>query len=143
MLKTLDPLLGPDLLHILRSMGHGDEIALVDANYPAQSAAGRLVRMDGVSATRALQAVLSVFPLDSYVQHSVHTMRVVGDVDAVPEIVAEFRRLVASVDASAACGALERFAFYDRVKGAFAVVVTGERRLYGNILLTKGVIDPD
>lgn len=143
MLKDLDPLLGPELLHILRSMGHGEEIAIVDANYPAQSAAGRLVRMDGVSATRALQAVLSVLPLDAYVRHSVHTMQVVGDADAIPEIVAKFRSLVAAVDESADCGALERFAFYDRVKGAFAVVATGERRLYGNILLTKGVIDPD
>ena len=143
MLKDLDPLLGPDLLHILRSMGHGDEVAIVDANYPAQRTAQRLVRLDGVSATRALQAVLSVLPLDSYVPHSVHTMQVVGDAEAVPEIVAEFRSLVAAVDEGAACGALERFAFYDRVKGAFAVLATGERRLYGNILLTKGVIDPD
>ncbi len=142
MLKNLDPLLGPDLLHILRSMGHGDEIAIVDANYPAQSATERLVRLDGVSAVQVLQAVLSVLPLDAYVEHPVHSMQVVGDVEAVPEVVAEFRRLVASADANAACGALERFAFYDRVKGAFAVVATGERRLYGNILLTKGVIDP-
>ena len=143
MLKDLDPLLGPDLLHILRSMGHGDEVAIVDANYPAQRTAQRLVRLDGVSATRALRAVLSVLPLDSYVPHSVHTMQVVGDAEAVPEVVAEFRSLVAAVDEGAACGALERFAFYDRVKGAFAVLATGERRLYGNILLTKGVIDPD
>ena len=142
-LKNLDPLLGPDLLHILRSMGHGDEVAIVDANYPAQRTAQRLARLDGVCATRALQAVLSVLPLDAYVQHSVHTMQMVGDAHAVPEIVAEFRRLVAAVDESADCGALERFAFYDRVKSAFAVVATGERRLYGNILLTKGVIDPD
>ena len=141
MLKNLDPLLGPELLRILRSMGHGDEIAIVDANYPAQAKAQRLVRLDGVPATRALQAVLSVLPLDAYVQNPVHTMQVVGDADAVPEIVAEFRRLVASADAQAACGALERFAFYDRVKAAFAVVATGERRLYGNILLTKGVIE--
>lgn len=143
MLKNLDPLLGPELLRILRSMGHGDEIAIVDANYPAEARAQRLVRLDGVPATRALQAVLSVLPLDAYVQHPVHTMQVVGDADAVPEIVAEFRRLVASADANAACGALERFAFYDRVQGAFAVVATGERRLYGNILLTKGVIGSD
>lgn len=166
-LKNLDPLLGPDLLHILRSMGHGDEVAIVDANYPAHAAieatridlrdrsaivnanypaqrgAQRLVRLDGVCATRALQAILSVLPLDAYVRHPVLTMQVVGDADAVPEIVAEFRRLVAAVDGSAACGALERFSFYNRVKGAFAVVATGERRLYGNILLTKGVIDPD
>lgn len=143
MLKNLDPLLGPDLLRILRSMGHGDEIAVVDANYPAQATAQRLVRLDGVPATRALQAVLSVLPLDAYVEHPVNTMQVVGDADAVPEIVTEFRRLVALADANAACGALERFAFYDRVKGAFAVVATGERRLYGNILLTKGVVGPD
>ena len=143
MLKNLDSLLGPELLRILRSMGHGDEIAIVDANYPAQAKARQLVRLDGVPATRALQTVLSVLPLDAYVQNPVHTMQVVGDADAVPEIVAEFRHLVASADANAACGTLERFAFYDRVQGAFAVVATGERRLYGNILLTKGVIAPD
>ena len=143
MLKNLDPLLGPELLHILRGMGHGDEIAIVDANYPAEGMARRLVRLDGVSAAQALRAVLSVLPLDAYVEHPVHTMQVVGDIEAVPEVVAEFRRLVASADADAACGTLDRFAFYDRVKGAFAVVATGERRLYGNILLTKGVIDPE
>ena len=143
MLKNLDPLLSPHLLQILRSMGHGDEIAVVDANYPAEASAQQLVRLDGASATAALRAILSVLPLDAYVQYAVHTMRVVGDPGAVPEIVADFRRLVAAADARAAWGVLERFAFYDRAKGAFAVVATGERRLYGNILLTKGVIAPD
>lgn len=143
MLKNIDPLLSPDLLQALRSMGHGDEIAIVDANYPAQRTAQRLLRLDGVSATRALQAVLSVLPLDAYVQHPVHTMQVVGNADAVPSIVAEFRALVTAADDGATFGTLERFDFYDRVRNAFAVVATGERRLYGNIVLTKGVIDTD
>ena len=141
LLKNLDPLLGPALLQILRSMGHGDEIAIVDANYPAATRTRRLVRLDGVSATDVLRAVLSVLPLDAYVQHPVHTMQVVENAAATPEIVAEFHRLVAAADADAACSTLERFNFYDRVNAAFAVVATGERRLYGNILLTKGVID--
>lgn len=143
MLKHIDPLLGPDLLCYLRSMGHGDEIAIVDANFPAQSTAKRLVRLDGISAPRALQAVLSVMPLDAYAPHSVLTMRVVNDAESIPDIVEEFQAIVTAADRSAVCCALERFDFYERVKQAFAVVATGERRLYGNILLKKGVIDPD
>lgn len=142
MLRHIDPLLSPELLMILRAMGHGDEIAIVDANYPAESNAKRLVRLDGVSATKVLQAVISVMPLDGYVDNPVHTMEVVGNPDIVPEIVKEFRHQVASeVGGDTNCAALERFAFYQRVKTAFAVVATGEQRLYGNILLQKGIID--
>ena len=141
MLKSINPLLGPRLLNMLRAMGHGDEIAVVDANYPAESAAHRLVRLDGVSATQTLEAILSVMPLDQYVEYPVHTMQVVGDADAVPEIVAEFRGIVARAEPEARTSTLERFAFYERTRNAFAVVSTGELRLYGNVLLTKGVID--
>lgn len=130
------------MLQILRSMGHGDEIAIVDANFPARSTARRLVRMDEVSATRTLQAVLSVLPLDAHVACPVHTMQVVGDAEAVPDIVGKFRAMVAAAETASSCGTLERFEFYERVKQAFAVVATGERRLYGNIILTKGVIGP-
>lgn len=144
MLKGLDPLLAPDLLHALRAMGHGDEIAIVDANFPAASVARRLVRLDGVTATRALDAVLSVLPLDDFVDCAAHRMEVVGDPAAVPEICAEFARALERAAGSAVrLGALERFGFYDRVRDAFAVVATGETRLYGNIILTKGVIRPD
>lgn len=143
MLKNIDPLLGPELLKILRAMGHGDEIVIVDANHPAEAYAQRLMRMDGVTATRALEAVVSVLPLDTYVDCPVHTMQVVGDPEDVPEVVKEFRHIVkVGSGAEITFGALERFDFYTRVRAAFAVVVTGERRLYGNIILKKGVIEP-
>jgi len=144
MLIGIDPLLPPELLCILRAMGHGDDIAIVDANYPAANDARRLVRLDGCTATRALSAVVSVLPLDGYVDYPVHTMEVVGDPRAVPEIVAGFKTIVAATHGDGVgFGTPERFAFYEAVRSAFAVVVTGERRLYGNILLKKGVIDPD
>ena len=140
MLKNIHPLLGPELLYVLGRMGHGDEIAIGDANFPAESNAERLVRMDGVSATDVLEAVLSVFPIDTYADDPVKTMQVVGDADEVPEIVREFRRIVArNSPSSVAFGTLERDAFYSRSRQAFAIVATGELRLYGNILLTKGV----
>ncbi|MGO4907402.1 RbsD/FucU family protein [Pseudorhodobacter sp. W20_MBD10_FR17] len=139
MLIGLNPLLSPDLLHALAAMGHGDEIAIVDSNFPATSCAKRLIRVDGISATTALDAVLSLLPLDSYVEHSAHVMQVVGDAKAVPEAVAEF---TAIIGARGRVGSVERFAFYERAKRCFAIVQTGEGRLYGNIILTKGVIPP-
>ena len=141
MLRNIDPVLGPELLKILRSMGHGDEIAIVDANYPAASSNSNLVRLEGVSATRTLQAVVSVLPLDSYVDCPVHTMEVVGAPDEVPPIVAEFRQIINDIPGNkVSCSTLERFAFYEQTKTAFAIVVTGEQRIYGNIILKKGVI---
>jgi len=143
MLIGIDPLLSPELLAALRAMGHGDDIAIVDANYPAAGNARRLVRLDGCSATRVLSAVVSVLPLDGYVDCPVHTMQVVGDPRAVPDIVEEFKAIVAGACGDGiSFGACERFEFYEAVRNAFAVVATGERRLYGNILLRKGVIDP-
>ena len=142
MLYNLDPLLGPELLMLLRSMGHGDEIAIVDANFPAESCARRLVRLDGLSATRVLEAVVSVLPLDTFVESPVHTMQVVGEPDAVPDIVTEFHTIIdASPGAEVDCASLERFQFYQRVEDAFAVVATSERRLYGNVILKKGIIE--
>ncbi len=141
MLKGLSPLLSPELLHALASMGHGDELLIVDANFPAASHARRLLRLPGVSATEALEAVLSVLPLDDFGPQPALSMQVVGDPTAVPEIVAEFNALLARHGATA-CGALERFDFYERAQQAFVVLATGERRLYGNILLKKGVLRP-
>lgn len=144
MLKNTDPLLSPDLLYILAAMGHGDEIAIVDANFPAESMGERTVRLDGVNATRALDAVLTVLPLDDFVERPAAVMQVVGDADEEPETVREFK-----ASASAAEGrpvefeSLERFAFYDRTREAFAVLATGERRLYGNVILVKGIVRPD
>jgi L-fucose mutarotase len=94
MLKGLDPLLSADLLHVLRAMGHGDELVIVDANFPATSMGRRVVRMDGVSATRTLEAVLSVMPLDDFVDEPCARMQVVDDPDAVPEICKEFQALI-------------------------------------------------
>jgi L-fucose mutarotase len=144
MLRGLDPLLGPELLYILRAMGHGDEIAIVDANYPAVTDARRLVRLDGVTATRALGAVLSVMPLDTFVDCPAHRMEVVGRPDAIEPIMGEFQAIIdRQARADVALGRLDRFAFYDRVKACFAVIATGEARLYGNLILTKGIIGPD
>src|SRR5450755_281964 len=94
MLKNIDPILSPDLLFILAAMGHGDELAIVDANFPAANMAKRLVRLDGVSAPRALQAALTLLPLDDYVDSPVTVMEVVGDQEAIPEPVAEFTAAV-------------------------------------------------
>lgn len=144
MLKGLDPLLSPDLLKTLRAMGHGDEIALVDANFPASSLGPPTLRLDGVSATAALDAILSVMPLDDFVAPACWRMEVVGAPDAEQPIFAEFRAIVAAREgAGFTLGALERHAFYARAAKAFAIVATGETRLYGNILLKKGVVRPE
>jgi L-fucose mutarotase len=144
MLKNIDPILSPELLAALRSMGHGDEIAIVDANYPSASSGRPLIRLDGVTTTRAMDAVLSVLPLDAFVPCSAFRMQVVDDPSAEMPIFAEFRELLARHEPKLAkLDAIERFAFYERVRQCFAVIVTGERRLYGNILLKKGIIRPE
>lgn len=144
MLIGLNPLLNPDLLHILRAMGHGDEIAIVDINFPAVTNARRLARLDGVTATAALEAVLSVLPLDSFVECAANVMAVVGRPDEITETNRDFQSAVDRLSGfPEELGRLERFAFYERVTRCFAVLATGERRLYGNIILTKGVIGPD
>jgi L-fucose mutarotase len=144
MLKGIDPLLHADLLQVLRAMGHGDELVIVDANFPAVSMGRRVVRLDGVDAPRALRAILGVLPLDEFVGEPALRMEVVGDPDAVPEVCALFQEVINAVEGAGRwrLGRLERFAFYERAREAFALVVTSERRLYGNILLKKGVIRP-
>lgn len=143
MLKNLPSLLTPDALHALASMGHGDDVAIVDANFPAaqvaQHSGARLVQLAGASAPEALHAILQVLPLDDFVPVAAWTMQVVGDPAAVPEAVAEFRQLLQGAGEKAP-EPLERFAFYERARSAFVVLRTGERRTYGNILLRKGVI---
>lgn len=142
MLRNISPLLSPDLLHVLRAMGHGDCIVLADANFPAEGLGPRCIRADGVDASTMLDAVLSVMPLDVFVDDPAVCMQVVGDADTVPEAVADFQRIIQDVaDAPRLIQSIERFAFYERAKSAFAIVQTGERRLYGNIILTKGVIE--
>ena len=144
MLKGLDPLLSADLLHVLRAMGHGDELVIVDANFPATSMGRRVVRMDGVSATRALEAVLSVMPLDDFVDAPCARMQVVDDPDAVPEACQQFQVVIDRAERGRfQLTKIERFAFYERARQAFAIVQTGETRLYGNVLLKMGVIRPE
>jgi len=143
MLKTLDPLLGPDLLHALAAMGHGDEIAVVDANFPAAACARRLVRMDGCAALPVVEAVLSVLPVDDFVDAPLATTAVVGSPDEVPDIVREFRASAERAEGrSLRAEALLRETFYARAREAFVIVQTGETRLYGNVLLRKGVVRP-
>ena len=141
MLKGIHPLLHADLLHALAAMGHGDELAIVDANFPAASVGKRLLHASGASSPAMLDAVLTVFPLDTYVTPAALTMQVVGDPEALPEPVREFAAVFTRHDlADAEIGHLERSAFYERARGAFAIVRTGELRPYGNILLVKGVV---
>ena len=141
MLRNIPPLLSPDLLYSLRAMGHGDEIVIADANFPGSSIGPNCIRADGSTASEVLQAVLTVMPLDSFVPDPALTMQVVGDAEAIPEAVTDFQRIIDQVaDNPARVQSLERFAFYERAADAFTIVQTGERRLYGNIILKKGVI---
>jgi L-fucose mutarotase len=143
MLKGLHPLLGPELLHALAAMGHGDEIGVVDANFPAVGLGRRVIRLDGASAPVVLEALLTLLPLDHLVEHPLTTMAVVGAPMAEPEVVAEFGALAARAEArTVSRQALPREQFYERARQAFALVQCGERRLYGNVLLRKGVVVP-
>jgi L-fucose mutarotase len=142
MLIGIDPLLGPELLAHLRAMGHGDELVIADANFPAASVARRLVRAEGAAAPQMLAAVLALLPLDTFVDCAVCVMEVVGSAGRCAPIVDEFREIVAarSGPTFANIAAVERFAFYERARQAYVVVATGERRAYGNIILRKGII---
>ncbi len=141
MLKGVSPLLSPDLLHALASMGHGDEIVIADANFPAARYAQRLIRTPGIQAPSLLEAVLTVLPLDDFVEQAAFTMQVVGDAQAVPDVVREFDELLIAHGVGRSSG-LERFDFYRRAARAFVIVATGEIQIYGNIVLTKGVVRP-
>jgi len=144
MLKGVPPLLVPDLLHALAAMGHGDEIAIVDANFPAVSIGRRVIEVRGARAAEVLDAVLALFPVDTVAVPAALTMEVIGDPAAVPEPVAEFAAAMSDHGlGDCEIGQLERTAFYARARNAFAVVRTGEMRPYGNILLVKGVVNRD
>lgn len=143
MLRGIDPILGPDLLFTLRAMGHGDEIVVVDANFPALAMAKRLIRLDGHDAVRVADAILSLVPLDRFApDETAIRMEVVGDPDAEPPIAALFQAAMDRHDPGYKIAKLERHAFYERAQKAFAIVATGEARLYGNLIIKKGVIDP-
>jgi len=142
MLKRIPSLIPPDLLHALAAMGHGDEIAIVDANFPAAAIARRLVSLPGVTTPAALEAVLALLPVDDFVPEPGWTMQVVGDADARLPVMDDMRAALAAHD-KRALSSLERHAFYARARDSFVIVQTGEMRKYGNIILKKGVISSD
>jgi L-fucose mutarotase len=142
-LKGIDPILGPELLMTLRAMGHGDEIAIVDANYPADTDARRLVRMGGLDAPRLVDAILSLMPLDNFVEQAVFRPGINDDAEHCEPIMLEFERIVFKYNPKVRIVPLPGETFYGRVRNAYAVVASGERRLYGNLILRKGIIGPD
>ena len=140
MLKGIPSILPPELLKILMEMGHGDEIVIGDGNFPAASMAQRLVRCDGHGVPEILDAVLQLFPLDTYVEAPVSLMAVVkGDTAPTPVIWDTYKEIITKYDA-ANIEYLERFEFYERAKSAYVIVATGEKAIYANVILKKGVI---
>jgi L-fucose mutarotase len=143
MLKTINSLLGPDILHLMASMGHGDELVIADANFPSASMGNRLVRLDGVGTPRALAAILTLFPLDQYVDQPAAVMSVVDNPEATPDIYEDFTYAITAAEGRPVdLDRVERFDFYERAGKAFGIIATGEIRLYGNIIIRKGVVIP-
>jgi len=143
MLRGVDPILGPDLLAALRAMGHGDELVIADANFPAASVARRLCRSEGVDAVRMLRAIVALLPLDDFGPVAAWRMATVAPEDEPPAILADFTAVLGQAGYDGPIEPIDRDAFYDRARQAFAVVATGEGRLYGNLILRKGVIRPE
>jgi L-fucose mutarotase len=149
MLKSIDPILNADVLFALRAMGHGDDLVIADTNFPSdsiarQTALGRLLRIDNVTAARAVKAILSLMPLDGFVDHPARRMEIVGKPNEIPAVQAEVQREVDAAEGRAwPMGTVERFAFYDLARKAYCVIQTGERRFYGCFLFKKGVIPPE
>ncbi len=139
MLKGISKIISPELLKILSEMGHGDEIVLADANFPSENYGKRVVRADGISGQEMLKAILSLIPLDTYANENFLLMQTVkGDVK--PPIWDEYCAIVKILDDNSRVGYIERFAFYERAKQAYAVIATGEEAIYANIIIKKGVI---
>jgi L-fucose mutarotase len=143
MLKGLSPLLGPELLAVLCRMGHGDELVLADAHFPGETMGKRALRADGLKIADLLDAILPVFELDSYVDAPLVMMAAVPGDTLDPAVENSYRAAVnRHAPKTPPIARLERFAFYDRARQAFAVVMTGETAKYGNIILKKGVTPP-
>ena len=149
MLKGIDNRLNADVLGTLRAMGHGDVLIIADTNFPADSVAratvtGHLLRMENLTAAEAVQAVLSVLPLDTFVDDFAGRMEVVGDAATLPPVQVEVQAAIDAAEGrSRPMISVERFAFYDIAREAYAVIQTGERRFYGCFMFRKGVIPPD
>ena len=149
MLKLIDPSLSADVLHALKSMGHGDELVLCDANFPADSVArhtvlGRLLHMDNVSVAQATKAVLSLLPLDHFVDAPALRMEIAGKPDEIPPVQVEVQSEIDRAEGGPSpMGSIERMAFYERARRAYCVIRSGERRFYGCFIFKKGVVSPD
>ena len=144
MLKGIPKILSPELLKVLCEMGHSDCLVIADGNFPAESIGkdAIVIRMDGHGACEVLEAILQLFPLDTYVEHPVNLMQVMpGDKVETP-IWKSYEEIVEKADdrGAGAIGQIERFAFYEEAKGAYAIIATGESALYANIMLQKGVV---
>ena len=140
MLKNIPSIISPELLKILHEMGHSDEIVIGDGNFPAASNAKRLVRADGHGVPELLDAILQLLPLDTYVEAPVMLMQVTPGDDVDPVIWKEYRKIVDKHQADVNFEEIERFAFYERARDAYAIVATGESALYANVILKKGVV---
>jgi L-fucose mutarotase len=140
MLKGIPSIIAPELLTILMEMGHGDEIVIADGNFPAASIAKRLVRSDGNRVPELLEAILTLFPLDKYVPKPVALMELVPGETYIPEIWKTYRSICSKHEHFTDFESVERFAFYERAKQAYAVIATSETALYANIILKKGVV---
>ena len=147
MLKGINALLNADVLYALRAMGHGDDLIIADTNFPSDSVAretilGEVLRIDA-SAAEVIRAVLSVYPIDTFVDDAVGRMEVVGEPATILPVMEEVQTEVSAAGGPAQMMTIERYTFYERSKQAYAVIQTGERRFYGCFALRKGVIAPD
>ena len=141
MLKNISPLLTPDLLKVLCEMGHGDEIVIADGNFPAHSVNNRVIRCDGHGGAEMLGAIMSVIPLDTYAEPNAMLMEVVKGDEVETPIWDEYAEILRRAEGdNVKLGTIERFAFYERAKSAYAVVATSEAALYANLIIKKGVI---
>lgn len=143
MLKGIPKILSPELLKVLCEMGHGDRIVIADGNFPSESVGKNaiVIRMDGHGACDVLEAILQLFPLDTYVEKPVNLMQVVPGDNVETPIWDEYKKIIAKNDDRAdIVGNIERFAFYDEAKKAYAIIATGESALYANVMLQKGVV---
>ena len=144
MLINIDPVLSPELLSLLHSMGHGDRLVLCDANFPAHSHNPLVVRLDGIDIPRAAKAILSVFPLDSFVPSPVQRMEIDNNPDEINKVHQDLINVVKEMSGSHwKIGSIERQQFYEETKNSYCVVSTSETRPFGCFILTKGVIKPD
>ena len=149
MLKNISPLLNADVLYALKSMGHGDYLILSDLNFPSESIArqtafGELLRMENTTSAQAAEAILSLMPLDTFIDNAAERMEIVGNATDLPDVQTEVQAVIDAAEGKSwPLKSIERYAFYEKAKKAYCVIQTGERRFYGCFVLTKGVIPPD